>query len=105
MVEPFNKLNVNISCLGNHELDLGIEHARKMIDKTNCPWIISNLVEKDKESKPLCGLEPFKVIEHSGFKIGFMGFAEEAWLEQFKPEVDISLLEYLDYNETLQKYS
>ena len=27
MIVPFNRLNVDISCLGNHELDLGIEHA------------------------------------------------------------------------------
>ena len=27
MIVPFNRLNVDISCLGNHELDLGVELA------------------------------------------------------------------------------
>lgn len=105
MIKPFNSLNVDISCVGNHELDMGIEHGKKLIAETNCPWILTNLVEKDKGRKPLCGVEPFHVLEHSGFKIGFLGFAEEAWLDQFKPDVDISNIEYLDYDEQLEKYS
>lgn len=34
-----------------------------------------------------------------------MGFAEEAWLDQFKPDVDITNIEYLDCDEQLEKYS
>lgn len=105
MLEPFNNLNVNAACLGNHELDMGIEHGAKMIAKTNCPWVLSNIIEKDKEDRQLCGVEPYHVLENQGFKIGVMGFAEEAWLEQFKPEVDVSLLEYLDFGEQQEKYS
>ena len=34
-----------------------------------------------------------------------MGFADEAWPDQFPPEIDCDVLEYHDYNESLQKYS
>ena len=105
MVKPFNRLNVNISCLGNHELDMGLAKARELIDQTNCPWILSNLLEKDKGLKPVCGLEPMHVLEHSGMKIGFAGFAEEAWTEQLMPEIECDKLQYVDYHETLKKYS
>ena len=105
MVKPFNRLNVNISCLGNHELDMGLAKARELIDQTNCPWILSNLLEKDKGLKPVCGLEPMHVFEHSGMKIGFAGFAEEAWTEQLMPEIECDKLQYVDYHETLKKYS
>lgn len=27
MIMPFNELNVDVSCIGNHELDGGIDHA------------------------------------------------------------------------------
>lgn len=81
MIEPFNMLNVDVSCIGNHDIDMGIDHASRLMQKTNCPWVLSNIVETDKDGKPLCGAEPFKVIEHQGFKIGVMGFGEEAWLE------------------------
>jgi 2',3'-cyclic-nucleotide 2'-phosphodiesterase (5'-nucleotidase family) len=43
MIYPFEQFNVNISCLGNHELDRGIEHAESMLAETTCPWILSNL--------------------------------------------------------------
>lgn len=76
MVYPFEQFNVDISCLGNHELDMGIEHAVNLIGQTSCPWIMSNLFEKDKGMKPIAGLSPHHVLEHQGFKIGFLGFAE-----------------------------
>ena len=104
MVVPFNSLNVDISCVGNHEVDMGIEHAKSLIAKTNCPWILSNIIQKDS-GKQFCDVEPFHIIERDGFKIGFLGFAEAEWFDQFKPEIDISELEYIDFNDSLKKYS
>lgn len=34
-----------------------------------------------------------------------MGFAEKDWLQIMSPEIDFNRLEYLDYNDTLKKYS
>ena len=31
MVEVFNRCNVQVSCLGNHDLDFGIKKAVKLI--------------------------------------------------------------------------
>lgn len=42
---------------------------------------MSNLFEKDKDMKPIAGLLPYHALEYGGFKIGFTGFAEEAWLD------------------------
>lgn len=66
---------------------------------------MSNLLEKDKDDQPIAGLKPFHTLEHGDFKIGFMGFAEQQWLDQLIPEIDCNLLEYRDYNEVLQEYS
>ena len=44
IIEPFNRMNVDISCIGNHEFDHGEEIAKKLINKTNSPWILSNLI-------------------------------------------------------------
>ena len=97
-------MNVNISCLGNHELDVGIEKCKELIAQTNCPWIITNLLEK-ATGKPFLGLDPFKVQEHQGFKIGFLGFAEKEWLECLNSEIDLATLEFEDFNSSLKKYS
>lgn len=42
---------------------------------------MSNLFEKDKDMAPIAGLAAYHVMEHSGFKIGFTGFAEQQWLD------------------------
>jgi len=80
MVAPFNRLNVDICCLGNHEVDKGMKRAKELIDKTNCPWIISNLLEKS-DGRPIASLEPYHILENQGFKIGFCGFADAAWTD------------------------
>ena len=56
MIKPFNKLQIDVSCLGNHELDLGLPKAEELIAKTNCPWVISNLYEVARNMEPCCGL-------------------------------------------------
>ena len=56
MVFPFEQLNVDVSCLGNHELDLGIDKAEELIKKTSCTWILSNMIEIDKGNRPIAGV-------------------------------------------------
>ena len=59
MIYPFEQFNVDISCLGNHELDMGIEHGNNLIAQTSCPWIMTNLLEKDKDMKPIADMTPW----------------------------------------------
>ena len=76
-----------------------------MLAKTTCPWVMTNLFEKDKDMQPIAGCKPYHVMDHSGFKIGFMGFSEKEWMDTFTPDIDCSLLEYVDYNEKLKETS
>lgn len=80
MIVPFNSFNVDVSCVGNHEVDMGIEHACALLKKTNCPWILTNLIEKDTGDQ-FCKAKPYHILEKEGFKIGFLGFAEQEWLD------------------------
>jgi 5'-nucleotidase len=105
MLVPFNRMNVDISCLGNHEVDEGIEVAEKLIAQTSCPWVLSNMFETDKGNRPLAGVNPHHVLEHQGFKIGFVGFADEEWPATFMPDLNCDVIEYADYNAKLQEHS
>ena len=105
MIKPFNRMNVDISCLGNHELDNGCENAKQLIAETNCPWIMSNFLEIDQDCQPILGLAPYHIMEHQNFKIGFVGLADESWMQCLMPEIDCNNLKYVDYNEQLKKYS
>lgn len=95
MVEAFKKLNVDVACLGNHELDFGIERAKDLIERTEVPWIISNM--KDLEGNPIAGCEEYKIVDRDGFKMGIMGFAERAWLDIVNVRVDTNKIEYKNY--------
>ena len=66
---------------------------------------MSNVVDKSKESKPICGAEEYFVVEKFGCKIGIVALAEEAMLEQLSHEVDAHRLEHLDCSEKFQELS
>ena len=58
MVPAFNLCGVEVACIGNHELDFGIEQMDKVLlqttakqpnsNSTGCQWIMTNLVPEDK---------------------------------------------------------
>ena len=104
MIFPFETLNTDVSCLGNHELDHGIDTAEKLMAQTTCPWIMTNLTYK-ATGKPIASCKPFHVLEKNGVKYGFLGFADSTWTDCFNPDVDISDMEYKDFNESLKEWS
>ena len=63
MVKPFERLNIDVSCLGNHELEIGIDHGVDLMNQTSSPWLMSNLIELNKDSKPIAGCKEFHIIE------------------------------------------
>ena len=86
MVKVFNSLNVQVSCLGNHDLDFGVAKMRELVGKTSqsCTWLLSNLYV---DGKPIGDLSTYttKTIELAGsskrsIKIGFIGLAGSDWI-------------------------
>ena len=84
MVNVFNSLNIKVSCLGNHELDFGLERCKELIGMTKpCKWLISNLT-LEETGKTVADLATWTTeeVETDGnkMKIGFFGVAEKEWL-------------------------
>lgn len=63
------------------------------------------MVETDKSNRPLAGCKEYHVLNHQGFRIGFLGFADESWPDTFMPELNCDVIKYLDYNQKLQELS
>ena len=110
MVVPFNRMEVDVACIGNHDLDFGINQMMKCLDKTmhphgKCEWIISNLVEKGKADSEtgVGGLKRWTIVDRCGIKIGIIGIAERSWIDTFK-ELEIEL-EYLNFKRTAHEIS
>ena len=72
IIDIMNELEYDVVTLGNHEFDYGIEQLETIKNKLNCEYISSNYCyKKNKESI----YPPYKIIEKSGKKIGFIGVA------------------------------
>ena len=108
MVDVFNSLNVKVSCLGNHDLDFGIERMKELVSMTSpCEWLMSNLTIKET-GRPIGDLARWTTKEvktKSGtMKVGFFGVAEKEWLDLFGHTVP-EAIEYKDYLETARELS
>ena len=73
MIEVFRRLNVKVSCLGNHEMDFGLERMEELIEKTRpTTWLMSNIKEikmddktgKTTEDYLARGLQRYTIINH-----------------------------------------
>ena len=121
MVYPFNRCEVDVAMIGNHDLDFGVLQMEDLISLTTpcapssslkrndsylkhkteglkCQWIVSNLIEKGEPEFGVGNLPRTCVIERCGFKIGFIGIIEKDWVHTFK-NMDVEL-EYLNYKRT-----
>lgn len=74
-----NAIGVDVACLGNHDLDFGLEVMYQRVQECNFPWICSN-VKCTQSGEPLDGIMEYVILEKEGFKIGFIGLASPGWV-------------------------
>ncbi|KDR81434.1 hypothetical protein GALMADRAFT_239326 [Galerina marginata CBS 339.88] len=79
MVPVLNELGIDVSVTGNHDFDFGYPHLAKIIDDTNFPWLLSNIVDTTTSRVP-GHLHEYRVIEKAGVRIGFIGLVEKEWI-------------------------
>ncbi|KAI0273835.1 Metallo-dependent phosphatase [Gloeopeniophorella convolvens] len=79
MVPVMNGLDPDVSLAGNHDFDFGYPHLCKLIEDTQFPWLLSNIVDTTTSQVPEKFLE-FYVLERRGIKIGVIGLVEKEWI-------------------------
>lgn len=95
MIPILNALNVNIAVFGNHDFDFGVDELVEFSGATNCPWLLSNVIDNITH-RQLADGEVKRIIEWGGRKIGFIGLVEEEWLATLAT-VDREEVTYLDF--------
>lgn len=70
-IDLFNKLNVDMVVLGNHEFDFGPDEVKKRIEESNFPWLTANAFGVD--GKPFTGDKQTLIYDIDGIKVGFFG--------------------------------
>ncbi|MFI6880599.1 bifunctional metallophosphatase/5'-nucleotidase [Streptomyces sp. NPDC050400] len=117
-VEAMNKLDLDVTSVGNHEFDEGAAELARMQNggchaKDGCfedgrtfegadyPYLAANVTD-EKTGKPI--LKPYWVWKHNGVKIGFIGVTLEGTPNIVSAD-GVKGLKFHDEIETVNKYA
>ncbi|XP_025830788.1 uncharacterized protein LOC108743363 isoform X2 [Agrilus planipennis] len=103
MVTVLNDLGVHCSVFGNHEFDHGLEILTQWVNKSNFPWLMSNVIDNET-GRPLGDGRITHAVDWAGKKIGLIGLVEIEWLDTL-PTINPEEVTYLDFIEAGQKLS
>lgn len=100
MSAVLNASNIDVACIGNHDMDLGLEVMFERMSETNFPWLLTNAVfQKTKEegfNSHGAEIRPWHVVQRGGLRIGFMGLIPEQWLDSLAC-VPVDEIDYTDF--------
>lgn len=117
-IEALNKLDLDVTTVGNHEFDEGRAELNRIQNggchpKEGCyekgktfqgadfPYLAANVTD-EKTDKPI--LKPYTVWKHKGVKIGFIGVTLEGTPDIVTAE-GVKGLKFHDEVETINKYA
>jgi len=70
----FKEMGIELSAVGNHEFDWGIDRVTKWAEDGGFTFVCTNIYDK-RTNQPVDWAEPFAIIEKEGVKVGFIGMA------------------------------
>lgn len=70
----FKEMGLELSAVGNHEFDWGIDRITKWVEDGGFTFVGTNIYDK-RTNQPVDWAEPFAIIEKMGIKVGFIGLA------------------------------
>ncbi|NLU74295.1 bifunctional metallophosphatase/5'-nucleotidase [Streptomyces sp. HNM0575] len=117
-IEAFNKMDLDVAGVGNHEFDEGREELKRLQDggchpKDGCsedgkvfkgsdfPYLAANVTD-EKTGRPI--LKPYTVWKKKGVKIGFIGVTLEG-TPDIVSEEGVKGLKFHDEIKTVDKYA
>ncbi|EHA48001.1 flagellar associated protein [Pyricularia oryzae 70-15] len=83
MVPILNSIGTACTCVGNHDLDFGVNQFEYLARKCNFPWLLANVLDPALgEDVPIGHAKKTHIMTASnGIKVGLIGLAEREWLE------------------------
>ncbi len=70
----FKEMGIELSAVGNHEFDWGIDRVTKWAEDGGFTFVCTNVYDI-RTNEPVDWAEPFAIIEKMGIKVGFIGLA------------------------------
>jgi len=98
----FKEMGLELSAVGNHEFDWGIDRITKWAEDAGFTFVCTNIYDK-RTNQPVDWAEPFVIIEKMGIKVGFIGLATpETAYKALKANVEN--YEFRDPVETIKEW-
>lgn len=72
--EVLKEMGLELSAVGNHEFDWGIDKITKWAEDGGFTFVCTNIYDI-RTNEPVDWAEPFVIIEKMGIKVGFIGLA------------------------------
>jgi 5'-nucleotidase len=95
MVPCLNNMAIDVACIGNHDLDFGVDNLESLIAETKFPWLMSN-VKHVADGQNLAGGETYVIVERCGRRLAFIGLVEMEWMTTLST-VEESDIEFEDF--------
>jgi len=73
IIEMMNEVGFDISVIGNHEFDYGLETLQRRIDQSEFEWICANM---DVNASALERVDPYKTLTIGDTRVTFLGLVE-----------------------------
>jgi len=70
----FKEMGLELSAVGNHEFDWGVDRISKWAEDGGFTFVCTNIYDI-RTNEPVDWAEPFVIIEKEGVKVGFIGLA------------------------------
>lgn len=103
MIPVLNAVGTHCAVFGNHDFDFGLDVLQNWVEKTNFPWLMSNVIDNET-GRPLGNGKVTQIIQHNNIKVGIMGLVEKEWLDTL-PTIDPNEVTYIDYVEAGNRYA
>jgi 2',3'-cyclic-nucleotide 2'-phosphodiesterase/3'-nucleotidase/5'-nucleotidase len=70
----FKEMGIELSAVGNHEFDWGIDRITQWAEDGGLTFVCANIYDK-RTNEPVEWAEPYVILDRTGIKVGFIGLA------------------------------
>lgn len=104
MVEVMNAMGYQVSVIGNHEFDFGLDALEQRIQEAAFPYLSANMRYKADNFVPEdMGIHPYTILDINGIKVGVIGLTTRDTPRTTNP-ANVAEFNFIDYEKALREY-
>ena len=94
MIELANAIGFDVAVPGNHEFDFGPDVLKERLAQSNAVWLAGNVRYRNGADFP--GTAATTIVEHGGYRIGFLGLVTPQTARISSPGKDVAFLPFVE---------